>query len=321
MKSLRLAPILLTLVCVGSVLWFVDVSQSLALLRTVDVVTVAVLAAVAIGSRVLRSVKWNLLLRSQEIRISTWHAIRLNWAGSFLAFWTPAGLGSDAYRVMALRSQRRTPAVISTLVIERYFGLLSVGLVWVLTMPLTFGYLWQASRQITLLLSIVCGVCVLVLFVFIVGFPYRLKARHWRRPLTRLVHELGCYRDKRMLLFVFFLLTIVELLSYIWINCLAAHAIGVDVSFGFLVCAMPTVYLLLRLPVSIQGLGFQEGALAYVLSVGGFDPAAGVAISLLQRLIELVCFIFPGALVAPWNAALSPDGKTRVIGESRFSKV
>ena len=84
MKSFRLAPILLTLVCVGSVLWFVDISQSLALLRTVDIFSVVTLAAVAIGSRVLRSVKWNLLLRSQGIRISAWYAIRLNWAGSFL---------------------------------------------------------------------------------------------------------------------------------------------------------------------------------------------------------------------------------------------
>jgi len=321
MKSFRLAPILLTLVCVGSVLWFVDISQTLALLRTVDIVTALSLAAVAIGSRVLRSIKWNLLLRSQGIRISVWYAIRLNWAGSFLAFWTPAGLGSDAYRVMALRAQRRTPAVISTLVIERYFGLLSVGLFWVLTMPLTFRYLWTASREITMLLSIVCGVCVLALLLLMVRAPYRRKARGWRRHLTQLVDELACYRKKRALLFVFFLLTIVELLSYIWINYLAAHALGIDVSFGFLVCAMPTVYLLLRLPISIHGLGFQEGALAYVLSVGGFDPAVGVAISLLQRLIEVVCFILPGALLAPWNATLSPDDETKVMGESRFSKV
>jgi uncharacterized protein (TIRG00374 family) len=319
--------LLLTIVCLGLVYATVDVRQSLVMLSSIDMRLFASLVVVAVLSRTLRALKWNLLLRTQGVCISFWRAQKLNWIGAFFAYWTPAGLGSDAYRFGALGREGQRSAVASTLVIERYVGIASVCVVWLLSLPLALGLVWRVSGQQAILLAAVVVVCLLSLpLVLGMGWPelamriVPLRLTRIRGGLRGLGTRLASFRQRPGVLTVFFALSLVEVLSYILINFLAARALRLDASFLFFLSAMPPVYLLLRLPVSIQGWGVQEGAFGYVLALAGCNPAAGVAVSLLQRVVELVCFVVPGALLASNSLTrqttvakrqdLSPRGQT-----------
>jgi uncharacterized protein (TIRG00374 family) len=295
----------MTVACLGLVYLTVDVQQSVRMLSSVDMRLFAALVTLAVLSRSLRAFKWNLLLRTQGVSISFWCAQQLNWIGAFFAYWTPAGLGSDLYRFGALGRDGQKSAVAATLVIERYLGIMSVGVVWLLSLPIALQHVWVISERQALALAAVVLITVLSLPLVLGTWwprcisglvPARLT--RVRQGLFRLSEQLSSFRRRPGVLMIFLVLSLLEVLSYILINYLAARALSLDVSLVFLLSAMPPVYLLLRLPVSIQGWGIQEGAFGYVLALAGFAPAAGVAISLLQRIVELVCFVVPGAVLA-----------------------
>ncbi len=291
-------------------------------MSSVDGSVLVMLIAVAIVSRSLRACKWNLLLRAQGVRISIRQAHKLNWIGAFFAYWTPAGLGSDAYRFSALGSVGQRSAVASTLVIERYVGMLSVCVVWLLSLPLAVRHVWIVSEQ-QMLVLVAAALASLLALPLVLGrwwpgivthmVPSRLQ--RIQHGLSRLGLQLANFRQRPGVLLTFFLLSLIEVLSYVVINYLSARALGLNVTFLFLLCAMPPVYLLLRLPVSIQGWGVQEGAFGYVMSLAGLNPAAGVAISLLQRVVELACFVIPGAILA--SRSITQQSVSRVYVKAR----
>ena len=295
------------------------------MLSSVDIGLFAVLITVALGSRTLRTLKWNLLLRTQGVCISFWRAQKLNWIGAFFAYWTPAGLGSDAYRFGALGRDGHKSAVASTLVIERYLGIVSVCAIWLLSLPFAVHYVWFVSGEQALWLGGLVLISLMALpFALGVWWPEMITSfvpsrfRRGREALCRLGAQLANLRRRPSVLLVFFLLSLVEVLSYILINYLAARSLRLDVSFLFLLGAMPPVYLLLRLPVSIQGWGLQEGAFGYVISLAGFNPAAGVAVSLLQRIVELACFVVPGAVLASTSLTRDRSSSHETRNEIEF---
>ena len=63
----------------------------------------------------------------------------------------------------------------------------------------------------------------------------------------------------------------------------AAAALGIDVSFGALLLRLPLTWVALMLPFSLGGLGLQETAYLIALTSIGIEPAAAVAISLLDQ--------------------------------------
>ena len=91
--------------------------------------------------------------------------------------------------------------------------------------------------------------------------------------------------------------TNVEVMSYVCIPYIALRALGTPVPFAYLTCAMPLVYLVLKIPLSIQDLGIQEGALVAALGPAGVAPALAIAVSLLQRAAQWASGILPGAIL------------------------
>ena len=59
---------------------------------------------------------------------------------------------------------------------------------------------------------------------------------------------------------------------------------------------MPVVYVLVRLPITPQAIGIQEGAFVVILANAGLPAELGLTVSLVQRIIEWATSILPGAL-------------------------
>ncbi len=115
--------------------------------------------------------------------------------------------------------------------------------------------------------------------------------------LRGFVATLRQYRQFPGTLLVFALATLLEVLSYFVINYLAARALGLPVSLVFFLFSMPLVHLLLRIPISIQGIGVQEGCFVYVLMQHGFTVTEGLSVSVVQRALEWLVAIVPGGLL------------------------
>lgn len=297
-----------------AILKYVDLGQFFATLQSLNPLLVVAMLVVAMLGRFIRAWKWNSLLRARGIRISNWQAIRLSLVSHFTGAWTPGQIGGDAYRILALRSYGKSDVVLSTVLIERYAGLCAVSLFSLVMLPITLPVLYRHSPWLlgTILLAIgaVAGVipCLFSKRVWrfaasvVPGFRSSSAAAKMRSFYETLLE----YQNHKAILVVFGLATLMEVLSYFVLNYLSARALGLDVKLVFFLFAMPIVHLLLRIPLSVQALGVQEGCFVYALLIHGFTAAEGLAVSVVQRTLEYVVSIVPGGLLLWLTSGPSP---------------
>lgn len=299
--------------CVAT-LCFVDLSTFFNTLASLSPLHFLLMLATAALGRLLRAWKWNLLLRARDINISTWQALRMSFVSHFAGAWTPGQIGGDAYRLLALRDFRKSDVVLTTLVIERYAGLCAVSFFAIVGLPFTLPYLYRLSPwMVPVLLAMILLVVAVVPGLFsrrllglllrcvpqIRGGVLEAKMRSFYRTFLE-------YRHHRSTLIAFSVAALLEVLSYFVLNYLSARALGIPVSLGYFLFAMPIVHLFLRIPISVQALGIQEGCFAYALALHGFEPAQGLAVSIVQRALEWIVSIAPGGLLLWLTTGPSP---------------
>lgn len=96
---------------------------------------------------------------------------------------------------------------------------------------------------------------------------------------------------------IFLALTLIETGYYFFLNYLACRVVSDQVSLAFVFIVMPLVHFVLRIPVTIQGLGLQEGLFIFVLGLSGVSPTDGVLISMVLRISDICSSYLPGWLL------------------------
>jgi uncharacterized protein (TIRG00374 family) len=282
-----------------------DPPQVVETLRSTRPFLFAAVCAMAITDRVLMAFKWNLLLRTRGITISVWQATRLYFVGYLVGSFTPGAVGGDTFRAVALRRFQRTPVVVSTILFERFVGIAVISVFAAVAMPFSTRYLGHQADSLTWLIR--GGAVVTVSAVLLSLKPRLVNAVLGRVPLlarstlARKLREFhGTYATQREhggTVVCFTLLTTLEVVVLVTINYLAARTLELNVSFGYFLCVMPVVHILLRLPVTIHGVGVQERLFVYFLVLSGFSSADGLAVSLVLRAVELAVIVLPGGLM------------------------
>ena len=298
----------------GVLAWFLDLPTFFESFSTINGLMAVLLCVASCLDRILMAYKWNLLLAARGVTISTWHAIRLYVFGNLVGTVTPGGLGSDAYRVAALSSRHSTEVVLSSVFLERLLGLAVIGSIAAFFLPFSAAY-FQADS--TLVMAMVCGGALLTVLAipislnknivnnflgrlsFLSGLKIANKLRHFHHVYAESRQHLGA-------LATFTALTTVEVVFRIFLSFLAALSLNVPVDFWFMLCMMPMVFILGRLPISLQGIGVQEGLFAYVMVLGGFSAEQGVAIVLLLRAAGWVAMAIPAVVLMWFSPVPSP---------------
>lgn len=265
----------------------------------------SILFLIAFLDRVLMAFKWNLLLRVRGISISLWQAIRLYFVGNLLGTFTPAGIGGDAYRIVALSRFKNNEIVASSIIVERAIGLIVILLFAMTLLPFSARYLGADSKHVV---RIIISASLLIIPAFILSLNptiVRALARRLTPLLTIINHKTfsklyRAYAESRLhltTLHVFTLLTVIEMFLLITINYLAARALDVGVSFTYFLCVMPLLHLLVRLPVSLHAIGIQEGLFVFFIVAAQYSPSDGIAISLLLRMCQVFVVFLPASIM------------------------
>lgn len=268
------------------------------------------LVLMAWADRWVMAYKWNLLLRASGVVVGTTRVLAVYLASNLLGAFTPGGLGGDAHRVLVLGRDGRRAAVLSTVVLERATGVLAVLVFVVVALPFSMSHFGVNASSVAVV-SIVGLLAIAVMLLLPTWGPVsRWAAGHEARAasplISRLLRLLAAYReaqrDKRVMS-IFLLLTLLETGFFFLMNFVAIRAGGVPVSLAFVFLVMPMVHFLLRLPISILGLGIQEGLFVYALGLAGFSVAGGVVASLIWRLDDIVAIYLPALAVVAFSRA------------------
>jgi len=255
-------------------------------------------------SILVRSYKWQLLLRVQGGQVSLTRLQTLNYIGMFYSNFLPGGIGGDAYRIYKTMDSMSTKYhALSAVVMDRLTGLVIMAVMALLAGSVNLVF--SASGQERAALYGVIGgslLCCVVGYSIYVGFTKGNIARvlrgsrliqEWTAPI---VESLSLHARHRKTIHACLLLSTayqVVLIVGMYVFGLAG---GVSLNPLHLLVVIPAVTFLVMLPISVNGIGVQEGALFFYLQGVGVDPASTLVVSLLPR-VQMIVFSLIGAVL------------------------
>lgn len=273
-----------------------DATDIGARLRAANLPLVVVGVAGLACLHLLGAATWRELTRRLVgIRLGWWPTVRLYYAGQALGGFTPANVGSDAYRAIALRgSGEGIRTAVLPIMVQRATSYLAVSMVGA-------AALLAVSRPTAFTVAVTIGA--LVISGAALGLASILSVRPGRlRPLRDRLLGPGEH-DRR------------GLVGAVGIGLglgVAFHAIGVGLTYVLALAVDPGAASLaalaavavarisLLIPLTPSGLGIQEAALALLFLGIGLPAESAIAASLLARLsLVLTTALGAAALMAP----------------------
>ena len=261
---------------------------------------------------VLATVRWQILLRIQGIRLSWLQAGGIVMIGLFFSQFLPGGVGGDAMRLyfaFQLAPRRKMGAALS-IAMDRLFGLLTVVFLAGMSFIVRFSWLTRSgtSRHIAylalILLSASLAFVVLIFWLADFGLLHRFpKAVPLRKAIVESAEALLRYRAHPLAMALIFPITIVAHLAYYTSFYCAGEALRISgnhaASLADILSIMPLVDTIISVPISLGGLGvretlFQEllGNLAHVPpALAAFTASLGFAIQAAWGLLGAAMFL------------------------------
>jgi uncharacterized membrane protein YbhN (UPF0104 family) len=281
----RLAPalrVILVLVVLAYVVGSVNIASALHAAAGANAMLVLVSVMVLTSVHVLAALTWRHIGSGLGApRIGRWSAIRAYYASQAIGGLTPANLGGDAYRVVALRTAGSGWAdAAGGVLVQRATSFAALGLIGVVAL---LALPDVATTAVPLLVA--AG-----LITIIAAFPMGLVVRR----LTGAIASAAFVRASASGLILGLLFHGLAIgASYLLVLAVDPTSSGIAV-----VAAVALARLAIAVPVTPSGLGIQEGAMAALFIVLGLDPAVAVAATLLGRLGLLATTVIGLGIIA-----------------------
>jgi glycosyltransferase 2 family protein len=309
-RFLRLSgTLVVTGLCLAYLIWKIDLSKTLHILAHANFGYF--LGAVAI---MVLSV-WPMAWRWQRLLVARGIHDRLSWLvrAYFVAYTAgqvlPTAVGGDAVRIYetARRHPTRGGAVAGSVLLERALGgaatlaLAAVGFALALGHYDVGAYLWIEG-------AFVLGTLVLAVALFsrrmrplLARTAPLLRAVRLERPVRSVYEGIHAYRDHPGLLFGVFVLTLAVQTVRVLAIWLSGKAVGVDLSPRPYYVMGPLLFLVLLLPISVNGIAVRESFFVSFLGNLGVDADKAFATGFLFFVVTLALSL-PGALLLGWQS-------------------
>ncbi|MCZ8293218.1 MAG: lysylphosphatidylglycerol synthase transmembrane domain-containing protein [Hylemonella sp.] len=249
--------------------------------------------------------RWFWMVSRQEQSTPYLPHLAVYFRATFLNAFTPANLGGDVYRVIALKSNTLLAGDLLRLLIrERLLGLYSCLAVFAIS------WLWLPQRDLDFsnpfLWSFLLATAAFIVPVIAGTLSGQMKS--WMRRMlgpSRLP-QMESWVDVGTELFTapgtgrLFLISVLSMLMWILSIKVVTEGVGLSVSYVQLAAVATLVEIARLLPLTIQGIGLREGVFAYLLATLGHDPdrafAAG-AVAYIGLSIAIVLAAPAGSLI------------------------
>jgi uncharacterized protein (TIRG00374 family) len=227
----------------------------------------------------------------------------------FVNIFLPSSFGGDVYRVYrVVQKTQDSEAALASVLLERFMGLAAMTGLGLSVLPLAFKLI---GRWDIILIFIIC-VVLLVGAVLLVTSPQLLI---WVEPWFLKFHLSGLAgrfaklqilmrkfaRSPRELALSMGISLLVQL-SIIYYLFLLGQQLKIPISYLELLIFMPISIVVTLLPISLGGLGLQEGLWSYLFSTVGITSEQAVSLSLTFTVLGWILSL-PGSLVLLLDSA------------------
>ena len=266
-------------------------------------------------NRLVTTLEWQILLRAKGLIFPFRQLLRVVWVSNFFGHFLPAAVGGDSVRMVAMaRRCEQTPEALSSVVVERLNGALSLAVL--AAVGAWWSAVWWGSRTVLYAIALpFLGVSLIVLLLWTSpGYQFltRVVSRFQRVPGHRFlvkVHEaVSAYRHQPWPVAASLLLSTWTHLNRVGAMYLLAKGMGIDLLLGEALVCVPTALFVAMLPISISGLGVRESALMLLLAPVGISTTEAFTLSLAFHLAALTSNL-PGGMWSLW--AMQSTGRPK----------
>jgi uncharacterized protein (TIRG00374 family) len=300
----------------------VDLREMIGLYRRLGVTTILVLFALGTFDRILMAYKWGVLLRSSGYEIRFLLLLKSYFYGMFAGSFLPASVGGDVVRFFVVaKGQIPRSALLASMIVEKAAGFIAMGSMASVAI-LLLAPVYASGAELTRFTYFVGGITIVMVGLAValyLGFGRKSYGRLIKKcpgPLGRklelLDEQIRLYGGRRRALATFLILTLVEQCDPVVGGFVLARGLGIEISFLQIACVVLISLFVARIPVSISGIGIQEGVFVGLFVMMGLPAAEGLALSLGARLLDI---IFP----VPFVVWFLRDALSSIRGAKRES--
>jgi uncharacterized protein (TIRG00374 family) len=244
--------------------------------------------------------RWLILIRAVS-SAPTGELARIFFVSSFLGSFLPAGIGGDAARAFQVgRQTSRVGGAIASVIVDRWLGLIAVGLSGCVGVLLSLTAVPPALRSLTIAVTVVLvatGVMTLYADRIVARLLSSAESGGWLvRAVRRLAAALAVYRRFPRDLWLVGALSLAVQVARISLAWVIGVGLGIALPFSAYWVFMPLNILIILLPLSLGGFGLPQGAMVWTLGPLGVEPTEAFLLSLLFVLAGVVGNL-PGALL------------------------
>lgn len=243
-------------------------------------------------SRMFAASRWYILLRTAEVPMSLWRAVKLMFTGNFSSNFLPSTVGGDVVRLGGAMQMGYDRAIcLASLVADRLIGMAGM----ILASPLGLIPFFSLNGHL------VQSIALAGLWQKGVDFAKRTLGSFsiWLKKPAGLGGALLATLGNQI--FIYFMIYLLLL------------GINHHVSY-WLVAGMYTLtYFVTLIPISINGIGVQELSMTFLLmQLGGLSTSESATIALLTRVLFVLTSL-PGAFFLPSILAAMDEKKSSVV--------
>jgi uncharacterized protein (TIRG00374 family) len=286
---------------IALLLWMVDIHSLVAVIKGTRPGVCVLFIIVALCDRAFMAFKWNVLVRAIGIRITFFESLRVYFTSSFMGMFFPTSVGSDILRLFIVGvDKNRREAIAASIVVERFVAFMALVLLFIMMAACALFYF--SFTRIGLIAGAAAAIFIASALIFFVSL-YHVPVSAFNRftgkignILRKVLISYQLYRERKMALAIFFGLSFVEHFFPIACNFLAALALHININtFAFFVI-IPLVLVFTRLPISLDGIGIQEGLYWALFQQAGASPAEAFSLALIVRALTMVALL-PGGIM------------------------
>jgi glycosyltransferase 2 family protein len=256
--------------------------------------------------RFLMAYRWSTLISAVKISIPIRKILRIYFLGAFAGNFLPSSIAPDAVRVYyAAKFSPRIGYLVSSVVLDRLLGIFSLCVV----VLFSISYIYLIQKQADIQIGIVVIFCLITIFILYhsdgliklfnsdkLGWATeKLEGSRIRKLFINIYTAWQEYkRHRKAILKTLFISFGNHILSIVGIYALSL-SIDMHVSILYLFLIVPLIVFLLMLPVSIGGIGVQEGGFVFFLNQVGVSSEQALTLALLFRIATIIVSL-PGGI-------------------------
>jgi glycosyltransferase 2 family protein len=267
------------------------------------------------GCQWLSCIRWHVVLRATGHRVLIASLLCSYFSGMFVNTFLPGAFGGDLYRAYRVSRQiEDTEVAIASVFLERFTGLAAIFALALAGLPLVFKVIgsWDIILLFFVCLIVISVAVTLIasqkLLIFVEPIFARLRLTPLVARIAKIQLILRKFVQHRQALMLAIGLSLLIQLAIIFYLYQLAQQLKIPITYLELLVFNPISIVVNLLPISLGGLGVQEGLWAYLFVRMGIGADNGVLLSLTFTVLGWLISL-PGGIILLMDFIRSPSRK------------